>query len=435
MAKICRPIAEYKDIILSAGITLDDYKPPKKVMKRFIRLLKNVEDKRIESMTAYPLHEILLIAFLAVLANASGWNEISRFGTLKKKWLQKFLKLENGIPSHDTFRRVFSLINPEQLEKATVFFLTENMEKIKKSLNISQGSKRLLCVDGKEQKGTGRKYGTDTEIRNLQTLHVYDASNGICLCSKPIDSKTNEIPTAQEVLKDMQLKDAIISFDAMHTQKKTIAIIAENKGDYVGALKGNHEVFESEVKDYFSQECKRKIREKGTNYYETWDKSHSQLETRRFYFTSSIRWFEDRKEWKKLKGFICYEKSVYDIIRGKESKEIRYYITSLTDVQLCAEAIRGHWSVENQLHWHLDYNFYEDDNTTTDKYAFNNLSILNKMVLSLFKLAQPLMNNISIRQIRKSFSWATQDSLSLLLNAFDEETLRKALESANKSSK
>jgi predicted transposase YbfD/YdcC len=435
MAKICRPLAEYKDIILSTGITMDDYTPPKKTMKRFIRLLKKVEDKRIEAMTDYPLYEILLIAFLAVLAGASSWNEIGSFGTIKTKWLQKFLALENGIPSHDTFRRVFSLVNPVQLEKATVFFLTENMEKIRKSLKIAEDSKRLICVDGKEQKGTGRKYGTDTELRNLQTLHVYDASNGICLCSKPIDSKTNEIPTAQDILKDMQLKDAIVSFDAMHTQKKTINIIAENKGDYIGALKGNHEVFESEVKVYFSEDCKRKIREEGTNYYETLDKSHSQVETRRFYFSSSISWFEDRKEWKKLKGFICYEKTVYDTIRGKESKEIRYYITSLGDVELCAEAIRGHWSVENQLHWHLDYNFHEDDNTTTDKYAFNNLSILNKMALSLFKLAQPLMKNISIRQICKSFSWATQDGLSLLLNTFDGEALRQALENANKSSK
>lgn len=430
MAKLCRPLAEYKDIILSTGITVDNYTPPKKTMKRFIRLLKHIEDKRIEAMTDYPLYEILLIAFLAVLAGASGWGEIEGFGKLKIKWLQKFLALENGIPSHDTFRRVFSLVNPSQLEKATVFFLMENMEKIKKSLNITIGSKRHICIDGKEQKGTGRKYGTDTELRNLQTLHVYDASNGICLCSIPIDSKTNEIPTAQEALKDMQLKDAIVTFDALHTQKRTIEIITENKGDYVGALKGNHQIFESEVRDYFSEDCKRKIREKGINYYKTLDKSHSQVETRRFYLASSVNWFEDRKEWNKLKGFICYEKTVYDTIKAEESKETHYYITSLNDVELCAEAIRGHWSVENQLHWHLDYNFCEDDNTTTDKYAFNNLSILNKMVLSLFKLAQPLLDNISIKQIRKTFSWATQDQLSLLLNAFDEDVLNQALENS-----
>jgi predicted transposase YbfD/YdcC len=436
MAKICRPLAEYKDIILSTGIKIDNYSPPKKTIKRFVRLLKKVEDKRIEQMIDYPLCEILLIAFFAVLAGAEGWNEISSFGKEKMKWLKKFLPLQNGIPSHDTFRRVFSIVDPLKLEKTTVFFLIENMTKIKNSLKITEkNSKRLICVDGKEQKGTGRKYGTDTEIKNLQTLHVYDASNGICLCSTPIDSKTNEIPTAQDVLKDMQLKDTIVSFDAMHTQKKTIEIIAQSKGDYVGALKGNHEIFESEVIAYFSDNRKRKIREKESNFFSTVEKAHSQIETRNFYFTSYIKWFEDKKHWKKLKGFICYEKFIYEINTGKESKEIRYYITSLKDVKLCAETIRGHWSVENQLHWHLDYNFHEDDNTTTDKNAFNNLSILNKMVLSLFKLAQPLMNNISIRQIKKKFSWSTQEKLSLLLNAFDENTLKQALESANRSKK
>lgn len=435
MAKICRPLVEYKDIIITTGIVIDNYTPPKKTLKRFIRLLKKIDDKRIKAMTDYPLYEILLIAFLAVLAGASSWNEISDFGEIKMKWLKQILVLKNGIPSHDTFRRVFSLVNPAQLERATVFFLIQNMEKIKKSLKITDGSKKLICVDGKEQKGTGRKYGTDTEIRNLQTLHVYDASNGICLCSQPIDSKTNEIPTAQKILEDMQLKGAIISFDAMHTQKKTIEIIAENRGDYLGALKENHEIFESEVKSYFSEDCKKKIREKGVNYYKTLDKAHSQVETRHFYLTLSINWFEDKKKWKKLKGFICYEKSIYSTITGKESKETRYYITSLKDVELCAETIRGHWSVENQLHWHLDRNFFEDDNTTTDKYAFNNLSILNKMVLSLFKLAQPLMKNGSIRQIKKMFSWETENQLSLILNAFDEDTLKQALENANKSKK
>lgn len=430
MAKICRPIVEYQDIITHTGISLDDYTPPKKIIKRFIRLLKKIPDKRIQGMIDYPLHEILLIAFLAVLANASTWTELEAFGRKKQKWLRKFLKLEHGIPSHDTFRRTFSLIAPSQLEKATVFFLLENMEKIKKTLSIKKEGKRLICVDGKVQNGTGRCYGTDQEVKNLQTLHVYDASNAVCLISQPIAEKTNEIPTAQEVLKVMQLKGAVVTFDAMNTQKNTVAVIAGQKGDYIGGLKGNHEIFLFEISEYFTDKKKEQIRAKKANYYETVEKSHSQIETRMYYLTTSINWFEDKSKWAKLRGFICYEKKIYNTVTGKETKEIRYYITSLKDVELCAEAIRGHWSVENQLHWHLDANFHEDDNTTTDKNAFHNLSILNKLTLSLLKLAQPLMNNDSIRLIRKEFSWATEDCLSVILNAFDEKTLQKALESA-----
>ena len=231
----------------------------------------------------------------------------------------------------------------------------------------------------------------------------------------------------------MQLKSAIITFDALHTQKKTIEIISEQKGDYVGALKGNHEIFVNEVAEYFTEERRKKICEKGKNYFKMLDKAHNQIETRHFYLTTDIEWFEDKSQWKNLKGLICYEKIVYNIITGIEKKEIRYYITSLKDVELRAEAIRGHWSVENQLHWHLDYNFNEDDNTTTDKYAFNNLSLFNKLALSLFKLAQPLMKNRSIRSIKKKFSWGIEHCLSVLLNSFDENTLLEALENAKKS--
>ena len=435
MSKISRPLLEYREVIKSTGITIDQYSPPRKTMKRFIRLFREIEDTRVKAMTDYPLEEILVIAFLAVLGNASGWNEIERFGNAKHKWLRKFLKLENGIPSHDTFRRVFSLIDPQQLEKATVLFLIENMDAIKKSLGIKTPV-RQLCIDGKEERGTGRKSGTTQEIRNLQTLHIYDASNGICLVSHPIDSKTNEIPAAQEALKMLQLKHAIVTFDALHTQIKTIGIIMERDGNYVGALKGNQENLAMVAAESFSQEDLERIHKGGKNYYETIEKSHSQVETRRFYMTRARLGMAKSEEWRGLRNFICYEKQMYSTITGEETTETRYYITSLNDVELCADAIRGHWSVENQLHWHLDYTFHEDDNTTVDRQAFTNLSILNKMALSLFKLVQPLMKkNSSIRLIRKDFSWGFEDNLSKLLNSFDEKVLRDALENPNTNSK
>jgi len=433
MAKIYRPILEYKDILLSTGITSGDYSPPKKTIKRFLRLFKQIDDQRIAGMIDYPLTEIILIAFLSILANASTWLEIEIFGNTKEKWLRKFLKLKNGIPSHDTFRRVFALIDPIQMEIATVNFLMENMENIKKSLKITDGGHRLICVDGKEEKGTGRKYGTDEEIRNLQTLHVFDASSEICLFSRSIDTKTNEIPVAQTVLKTLQLKGCIVSFDALHTQKETIKIIIEQKGDYVGALKGNQGILSSEAEACFTSEIKAKVKLDRKDYYESSEKAHGQVEIRRFYMVKAKHSFTGVVKWQNLRHFICYEKYTCNIITGLENTETRYYITSLRDVELTAESIRGHWSVENKLHWQLDYSFDEDDNTTMDKNAFNNFSILNKMALSLFKLAQPLMNNISIRGIKKSFSWGMEENLSLILNTFDEDVLKNALENAQKS--
>jgi hypothetical protein len=120
--------------------------------------------------------------------------------------VRKFLKLEHGIPSHDTFERVFSLINSRELEAVTIAFVSENIDKIRKAMRTGKGLKRLICVDGKEAKGTGRKYGTEEELRNLQTLHVYDASYGICLYSELINKKTNEIPIAQRILETIELR-------------------------------------------------------------------------------------------------------------------------------------------------------------------------------------------------------------------------------------
>lgn len=119
-----------------------------------------------------------------------------------------------------------------------------------------------------------------------------------------------------------------------------------------------------------------------------------------------------------LRNFVCYQKYTCNVIYGKEKTEIRYNITSLREVQLCAEAIRGHWSVENNLHWHLDYSFYEDMNSTMDKNAFNNFSLINKMALSLCKLVQPMHKNIGLRSIRKLFGWGLEESLCELLSIF-----------------
>lgn len=425
MAKINHIILEYRECLANSGIS-PAATPPKAVLRRFVRLFRDVEDSRMDSMVDYPLVEILLIAFLAILANASTWTEIAYFGHTKKRWLKKFIPLKNGIPSHDTFRRVFSLMDSDSLQKATVHFLMENMTAIRRSLGLSVDGYRLICVDGKEQKGTGRKYGTDEAVRNLQTLHVYDATYSICLYSCPIASKTNEIPVAQEALHGLSLKDCIVTFDALHTQKNTIRIIAEQKGDYVGGLKGNQSGLQEAVSFRFTDKKKESIAKKETDYYETSEKSHNQVE-RRLYYRLPANCGKD--EWEKLRSFICYEKYTCDIVTGRETHECRFYISSLSDIRLIAEAIRGHWSVENRLHWHLDYSFSEDSQTTMDRQAFQNLSLINKLVLSLCKMAQPVMTG-SIRSIRLRFSWELEEQLSFLLNTFDDKAIGECLESA-----
>lgn len=426
MAKINTFIAAYTDILQELDIPAGNGLPPKMVIRRFLRIFKKMDDSRIQAMIDYPLEEILLLAFLAVLGNASTWADMERFGRSKQRWLKKFLRLKNGIPSHDTFRRVFSLIDTAQLQKATITFLMENLHAIKKALNIKEDGHRQICVDGKEQRGTGRNYDSDDKVRNLQTLHIYDASNEICLYSEAIDEKTNEIPVAQEALKSMDLKGCIVTFDALHTQKDTIAVIRGQKGDYVGGLKGNQSGLLEEAAAYFNEKELLESYKDNGDFYETTEKAHGKFEHRAYYLVRPAK-RKIIKEWIGMKAFICSIKTTKDKY-GTKKEEIRYYIASVDDIELCARAIRGHWSVENKLHWHLDYSLNEDENTTMDKTAFHNYSLINKMVLSLCKLAKPITGSPSIRTLRKEFGWGFEDSLSILLSSFDEEQIRKALE-------
>lgn len=429
MAKINRFISTYTDVLKGLDIPVGQGLPPRTVIHRFLRIFQKIDDSRIQAMIDYPLEEIILIAFLAVLGNASTWTDMERFGKKKQRWLKKFLRLKNGIPSHDTFRRVFSLIDTAQLQKAVVAFLMDDLYAIKKALGVKEDGHRQICVDGKEQRGTGRNYDSDDKIRNLQTLHIYDASNEICLYSEAIDEKTNEIPVAQKALKNMDLKGCIVTFDALHTQKDTIAIIRDRKGDYVGGLKGNQSGLLEEAAAYFSEKELRDYYKDRGDFYETTEKAHGKSERRSYYLVRPTK-RKIIKEWKGLKAFICFIKTTEDK-KGNKKDEVRYYIASTDDIELCALAIRGHWCVENNLHWHLDYSLGEDDNTTMDKTAFNNYSLINKMVLSLCKLAKPVTGSPSVRTLRKEFGWEFEDSLSILLSAFDEEQIRNALDSVN----
>lgn len=429
MAKINDFLLEYKEAIsvLPSEISSD---PPVFVIKRFVQLFANIDDSRCAGMIEYPLEEILLVVFLAVLANSATWREIEAFGKCKIEWLRKFLPFKNGTPSHDTFRRVFSLIDSKQVEEATVTFLMDNIGAIKASLGIvpKDGDVRLICVDGKEQRGTGRKYGTSEAVRNLQTLHVFDASQYVCLASRDIDCKTNEIPVAQEILKTMDLTGCVVTFDALHTQRETVKVIREQSGDYVGGLKENQPSLLDDARTVFSAEECARIKRSGDYYCEQKEKAHNHSETRKYFMAPAAFGAALEEDWKGLRSFVLLEKTTEDLVTHEKTYEKRYYITSLTDLALAEEAIRGHWGIENKLHWQLDYTFLEDDNTTMDSKAFQNLSIINKLCLSLCNLAKPLVGkSASIRLVRKVYSWDLENQLSKLLNAFDEDAIHEAL--------
>ena len=425
MSKIGNTILSIKESVKGHKIDLTVGGIPKKPIKKLINFLKEIPDDRHFEQVIYPLHEIILAAFLAIMAGAETIVDIADFGEDRKEWLKEHFFIKHGIPSHDTFRRVLSIIDPFMLQNATVTFLLDNIKVMKRAFKIEEPVMKQYCIDGKTSRGTGRLKDTEREIRQLQTLHVYDRTDGICLISKAIADKTNEIPVAQEVLKLMDLRGSIVTFDSLNTQIDTVAAVVEQKGDYVAALKGNQPDFYNEVVTYFNSSRLNQIKSGGNNYLEIREKKHNCIETRKYYLTKNASWLLQVDTWKGLKSLIHYTLHTEDINTGKTTDQKHYYISSTTDIETCADAIRGQWSIENNLHWHLDVNFLEDSAELIDRIAAQNFSLLRKMALSLFKLIAPILK-CSVRSSKKRVGW-TSDILLRAFRVLDEDILTEAL--------
>ena len=427
-----------KTVLEEGGISPGKEKrTTKKTTRYLLQIFSTIDDPRVAKLIDYPLEYIILIAFLGVLGGANTWQEMSDFGNSMKTWLRKFLDVKKyGIPSHDTFRRVFGLIKTEQLESIIVSIMIENLSLIKRSLHIDSNDDgyRLLCIDGKEENGTGRKYVQSQagKVRNLQTLHVYDFTNQVCLVSKAIETKSNEIPAAQEILAIMDLSNTICTFDALHMQKNTISIIKSNGGSYVGGLKGNQQGLMEDAASYFTDAVIQTLRKTKKNikpvYIATQEHAHSQEEIREYFLVTPKADEERDSKWVGLRSFVMCQKTITpDNPNENERTETRYYATDLDDLTIVSEAIRSHWSVE-QFHWQLDVSFHEDDNSTMDKTAYDNLSLLNKLCLHLIQLMKLADKKTSVQRMRKIFGWDYEGSMEKLLSYFHEEAIIQALQ-------
>jgi len=410
-----------------------------RILKRILKMFGDVTDTRVQGRVTYRLNEIILMLFLATLAGSESCLSAQDFWRSNDRLYRRLFGKE-AIPSHDTFRRILALIKPDEFNPLLVNILAGSDAAIRKALKLPSPEKRIISVDGKQLRGTGRKAGTAEETKGLQILNVYDQGSETCLFSEAIESKTNEIPHAQDILSRMNLKDTVVTFDAMHMQTKTVGIIADAKGDYVGGLKGNQGKASDFAKALFTQENLEKLRNVDGCYHMTSEISHNQLEQRSFYLYPLTA--SEKKglfsEWKKAFSLVCMDKSMVNNVTGKETNEIRHYLTSLKDIGDAAHCIRSHWNIENGLHWQLDTVFREDDMTLSDRNAALNQSILNKACLSLYKRLSDLMGGkekISKKRLRKIFGWNFNDALSRTLSLMDPSTFAKSVEIAPKKAR
>ena len=393
-----------------------------------------VPDYRHPSYVRHPLGDIIMIVFFAVPGNADEWGEIESFAKRKEKWLRKYLELPCGIPTDDTYRIVMGNINTEHFYQVTVQLLIHTIEGIV-SLSGKEGElheKSIVSVDGKESRGSKRKSGESGEVKALQTLNVYSNDYGICLAQKFINEKTNEIPAAQEMLRLMDLRDTIVTADAMNCQKGTVSAIVSGKGDYVLALKGNQQLFHEEVRAYFEEEVLERLRGKEGCYKKTVEPEHGGVAIREYYITKDTGWYSEREKWEKLRSFGMVHK-VLKKADGTKEDECRYYICSIgEDADEFERAARGHWGVESRLHWHLDFTFRDDKNTSMGKTSAKNLQIMKKIALAILGLVKESYK-ISMKRIRYELSLDYENEIEKMLSMLSMESIKKALSPKNKS--
>ena len=379
-------------------------------LKQFKERIKNLSDTRQKGKVKYKIWDIIVVSFLAVLGNCNDWEEIREFAIAKKSWLKNFLMLTGGIPSAITYKRVFSIIKPEELENICILFAQD-------VLKIFSSERDIMNIDGKTDNGSKRNENDVREkIKALNVLNVYSNNLGLCVASEKIEDKTNEITTIPKVLEQINVKGNIITWDALNTQKSNIEKVIKLKGDYVVPIKLNQENFYNDLVLYFNDKQLEIIKAEGTgnSYIKKIEKSHSSIITYEYFQTEDISWYYDLKNWKGIKSFGLVKKTIET--NGNKTIETRYYISSLyVDIDTFSKAIKQHWSVENKLHWHLDFTFKQDDNSTMDKNALLNLQILKKLSLAFLNDVKKIYNR-SLRLIRFKLSLSYETEILRFFN-------------------
>lgn len=369
----------------------------------FFNYFQMVQDPRQEGKVQHKLMDILFIGVCASLCGCEDWEAMEIWATERQRWLRKYIRMDNGIPSEQTLERVFEMINPKQVEVCFIEWMKEVTGK-----NESD----IVSVDGKTMCSTG------SEAKGKKAIHVvsaYSRKKGLVLGQRQTEEKSNEITAVPELLSLLMIKGCIVTVDALNTQKETVRqIVKGNKADYVLALKGNHPLLYSEVKDYF--EAARREGEEGRSYdmYTTTEKGHGRIEKRIYRYTTEIDWLEPRKEWEKLSGIGMVTRVVEE--GGQKRTEDAYYLGSITEVEKFAEAVRGHWGVES-MHWSLDVTFGEDGYRTMERNRAGNVAVLKRMALNLVRQDQSKHAKRSLNKRRFIASMNT-DYVDELLSSY-----------------
>ena len=337
-----------------------------------------IYDWRQQRKIRHNLIDILFITVSAIVAHCNDFEEIMIFAEMNEDWLRKYLELPNGIPSKDTFRRILRAIDKEQLQKCFIAWARELAQ-------IHKGS--IVSIDGKTARGA--KDGQPTSA-----VHIVSAwmnSEGLTLGQVKTDAKSNEITAIPELLKLLSIRDAIVTIDAMGTQKNIARqIIKENHADYVLALKGNHEIPFNDIILYFSSLTKDDFDGEFIRTVISTDTGHGRIERREYTLSTDIDWISWSKDWFGLKSVGMVKSTVTYKKTGQATTETRYFIASVISVDDFARAVREHWAIES-VHWTLDVTFREDASRIRKDNEPFNVALIRKLAISVLKKEKLLL--------------------------------------------
>jgi predicted transposase YbfD/YdcC len=370
----------------------------------------DIKDPRVERTKKHKLTDILVIAILAVIGGAQGWEDIENYGISKQEWLEEFLELANGIPSDDTFRRVFEFINPEELNRCFSRWI--------ETLVTNMGGE-IIPIDGKTIRGS---YDRNQGKSALHVVSAWASEQNLVLAQMKVEDKSNEITAIPALLELLDIKGSIITIDAMGTQTEIAKKIIDKKADYVLALKANHPTLYNQVKQWFEAASALSFQGIDVSYDHRIEKGHHRTEIRQVWSIpiSALGELYQPKIWAGLQSVVMVvrERRLWN----QTTREVHFYLSSLpSDAQLLGRAIRKHWGIENQAHWILDCTFAEDSCRIRSWNSPRNFALLRRIALNALNREQTYKR--SLRQKMKRTSMDNNYMIQVLSSCFLDSTL------------
>ena len=358
------------------------------------RYFESITDPREAGKVEHSLLEMVAMTVCAVVSGCEYWEDIVDFCNVKALWFKEKLgmELKNGVASHDTFQRVFQLIDPAEFERCFLNWIGAIAQK-------TDGE--IVSIDGKTACGS-----RDAKSKALHLVSAWGSVNQLVLGQVKTDEKSNEITAIPTLLELLELKGCIVTIDAMGTQKDIAEKIVAKEADYVLALKGNQTLLHEDVALYFEKLHK-------ANDFATLEKGHGRIEKREYFLETDIGWLPQRLDWKGLQAIGAVRSRVEE--RGVLREETRYFITTLTDAETFARAVRSHWGVENSLHWVLDVVFHEDANRTRKDNSAENFAVVRRIALNILKSFPAKM---PLARKRRKCEYDADFMAEVLLSAF-----------------